>query len=156
MLSLRFGLRSREYELVKVMIFRRGKASYLYNDRTDIRGSQRKPRDCKGNWQNTQPFLRMTLTTSGRFPVPKGTPGKVSWKLLKWVEEAWTLYSGFGNQVQTQRSHLSQRFVALHSVQRLVTSLAMVWIVQWAIYILDHNYYVFLEGVGNKLLTIIQ
>src|ERR1700683_4942539 len=30
-LSLRFGLRLREYELVKVMIFWRGKALYLYS-----------------------------------------------------------------------------------------------------------------------------
>ena len=26
-----------------------------------------------------------------------------------WVEETWTLFSGYGNQVQTQRSHLGQR-----------------------------------------------
>ena len=48
MLSLRFGLRSREYELVKVMIFWRGKASHLYSSEIVIQGSQRKLREHSG------------------------------------------------------------------------------------------------------------
>ena len=48
MLSLRFGLGSRKYERVKVMIFWRGKASYLYSTVVSIWESQRKPRECSG------------------------------------------------------------------------------------------------------------
>ena len=66
------------------------------------------------------------------------------------------MFSGYGNQVQTQRSHLGQCLVASHSVWRLVISFVTVQIVQWVVYILDCNYYIFLERVGTELLMIIQ
>src|SRR6202050_2563009 len=58
------------------MIFRRGKASYLYNDR-QILGDRR------GNRENAEPSSRMTPTTLGKLPVPEGTSGKVFPKLTK-------------------------------------------------------------------------
>ena len=94
-------------------------------------------------WENARASSRMTPIALGKFPVPERVSGKVSWRLLKLRQTLRvsptrvcgirTLYSSFGNRVQTQRSHLGQRFVALHSVQSLVISLGSVWIIQWVV-----------------------
>src|SRR6202042_1800040 len=96
--------------------------------------------DREGNRENAQASSRMTPMASGKFPVPKRVSGKVSRRLSKsrqtirvsptQVCGIRTLYSGFGNQVQTQQSHLGQRFVASHSVWSLVISLGSVRIIQ--------------------------
>src|ERR1700677_5356615 len=115
------------------MIFKRGKASYLYNDR-QILG------DHRGNRENTEPSSRMTPTTSGKFPVPEGTSGKVS-----------RSYRSFGKSTESgqleprrlehcipvlaiglklSEATSASASVALYSVWRLVTSFATVQIVQ--------------------------
>src|ERR1700683_659823 len=141
------------------MIFRRGKASYLYNDR-QILGDRR------GNRENAEPSSRMTPTTLGKFPVPEGTSGKVS-----------RSYRSFGKSTESGRLELrrlehcipvlaikfklseatsASASVASYSGRRLVTPFAMVRIVHWLILHPDRNYFLFLEGVGNDLLTIIR
>ena len=70
--------------------------------------------------ENARTSSRMTLRTSGKFPVPEGTFGKDSegYRSFGKATESfrvesrrpWTLYSGYGNWVQTQRSHFSQGF----------------------------------------------
>src|ERR1700683_3346396 len=115
------------------MIFRRGKALYLYNDR-QILGDRR------GNRENTKPSSRMTPMTLGKFPVPEGTSGKVSQS-----------YQSFGKSTESGRlktrrlehcipvleiefklseATLASASVASYSVRRLVTSFATVRIVQ--------------------------
>src|ERR1700722_1560875 len=115
------------------MIFLRGNTSYLYSTIVTTRGRE-------GNRENARASSRMTPIASGKFPVPERVSGKVSRRLSKpWqtlrvsptrVCGIRTLYSGFGNRVQTQRSHLGQRFVASHSVRSLVISLGSVRIIQ--------------------------
>src|ERR1700729_3819714 len=116
------------------MIFLRGKASYLYSTVVTTQ-------DREGNQENAQASSRMTPIASGKFPVPERVSGKVFQRLSKPQQTLRvsltrvcgirTLYSGFGNRVQTQQSHLGQRFVASHSVQNLVISLGSVQIIQW-------------------------
>jgi hypothetical protein len=53
---------------VKEMIFWRGRASYLYSTKRDIRGSQGKLREHLG-------FLE-ALMASGKFLIPEGTSRK--------------------------------------------------------------------------------
>ena len=76
MLSLRFDLGSREFKEVKVMIFWRGKASYLYSTAITIWGSQRKLREGSDR-------LEDDFEAFGKFSVPKGTFGKSFQRLLK-------------------------------------------------------------------------
>ena len=71
MLSLRFGLGSRKYERVKVMIFWRGKASYLYSTAITIRESQRKPREGSDH-------LKDDSEVFGKFQYTKEPLGRVS------------------------------------------------------------------------------
>ena len=55
--------------MVKVIIFWRGKASYLYSTVDSIRGSQRKPREDSDGLEDDSEVFR-------KFPVPEGTFGK--------------------------------------------------------------------------------
>src|SRR6202042_1956079 len=74
-LSLRSDLRSREFKEVKVMIFWRGKASYLYSTAVTIRGLQRKPTEGSDRLEDDSKAFR-------KFPVPEGTFGKSFRRLL--------------------------------------------------------------------------
>src|SRR6202050_1716046 len=122
------------------MIFRRGKASYLYNNRQITQGSQRKPRDHKGNRENTEPSSRMTPTTSGKFPVPEGTSGKVSrshQRFGKYTESGRLELRRLEHcipvlaiEFKLSEATLASTSVASYSVQRLVTPFATVRIVQ--------------------------
>ena len=113
--------------------------------------------NCKGNWKNTQASSRMTLMALGKFQVTEGTFKKDFQRLTKHrqkhrviqsqVEETWTLSTGYGNQVQTQQSHLSQ----CPSIWRLVNSFVMFRISTMGIYTLVCNYCIFLEWVRIRL-----
>ena len=92
------------------MIFWRSKALYLYSTVDNICGSQGKSRE-------SPDCLEDDSEAFGEIPVPKGTFGKdfrsfrEAYRVsLSRVKEAWTLSSSYGNQVQTQQSHLSQGF----------------------------------------------
>src|SRR6202042_988881 len=100
------------------MIFLRGNASYLYSTIVTTRGPRRKPRERSG-------FLKDDSNGFGEIPSTRESLWKVSRRLSKSRQTLRvsptrvcgirTLYSGFGNRVQTQQSHLGQRFVALPS-----------------------------------------
>ena len=76
MLSLRSDLGSREFKDVKVIIFWRGKALYLYSTAITIQGLQRKPREGLDRLEDDSEAF-------GKFPVPEGTFGKSFQRLLK-------------------------------------------------------------------------
>ena len=98
MLSLRFGLGSREYEFGKVMIFWRGKASYLYSTVNSIRGSQRKLREGSDRLEDDSEVFR-------KFPVPKGTCGKGFQRLAK----LWQSHRVCPSWVESRRLELVPR-----------------------------------------------
>ncbi len=69
MLSLRSDLGLREFKEVKVIIFWRGKASYLYSTMGNIRGLQRKLREDSDSLKDDSEVFR-------KFLVPEGIFGK--------------------------------------------------------------------------------
>src|SRR6202050_5989926 len=115
------------------MIFRRGKASYLYNDR-QIFGERR------GNQENTEPSSRMTPMTSGKFPVPEGTSGKVSrsYRSFSKSTESGRLEPRrlehcipvLGIEFKLSKATSASASVASYLIRRLGTSFATVRIVQ--------------------------
>ena len=92
MLSLRFGLRSREYELVKVMIFWRGRASYLYSTAISIQESQRKPREGSDHLKDDSEVFGETPSTrrnlwEGFMKATEALAKPQSWSKLSRVKE---------------------------------------------------------------------
>ena len=63
MLSLRSDLGSREFKDVKVMIFWRGRALYLYSTAITIRGLQRKPREDSDRFKDDSEAFGETPST---------------------------------------------------------------------------------------------
>ena len=98
MLRLRSDLGSRKFKEVKVIIFGRGKASYLYSTAITIRGLQRKPREGSDRLEDDSKAFR-------KFPVPEGTFGKGFQRLAK-LQQCHVVGPG---QVESRRLELILR-----------------------------------------------
>jgi len=71
-------------------------------------------------WENARTSLKMTLRTSGNSQCLKEPLGRIFKGYQSFckatesfqveLRRPWTLYSGYGNRVQTQRSHFDQGF----------------------------------------------
>src|ERR1700691_1624380 len=89
-------LRSREFKEVKVMIFGRGKASYLYSTAVSIRGLQGKLRERSGFLKDDSNNFRKISSTQGN------------------------LWEGFPKVVEASASSQSQSDLSLRSFEHCI------------------------------------
>ena len=129
--------------VVKVMIFRRGKASYLYNNRQifgDHRGNQETAKETDRTPSLPQGWLQQLWGNSqypkellGRFPESYWSFSKPTESGRLELRRPEHCILVLETEFKLSEATSASTSVALHSVQRLVTSFATVRIVQWAI-----------------------